>query len=322
MDYTILVTDDRFGNYKIEENILSDYSADIVINTSGSIEEYKRWAEKADALLTNMFTLDAEALSYLKRCKIISRYGIGYDNVDVEAASRLGIWVARVPDYCGNEVAEHGIGLILALLRKIPIIDTEVRNGKWNIHSRYSIPRLAGKTLGVIGYGTTGKQMVKRLAAFKPKRILVADSNPPEEEISKLGAEVSCFSEIIEESDIISLHVPLRNENKHLINESVLKRMKNSAYLVNTSRGGIVDTQALVRALQTDEIAGAALDVFEEEPPAGCKELMKLHNVIVTDHAAYYSQDSVTELKEKAALNIRDVLNGYPPRFPVNSLFP
>jgi len=315
---TVVVTDDRFGSYEIERAVFEGYGIEIVVLDGEGERERRGALREADAVLVNQLALDAEEIGKLKRCRIISRYGTGYDNVDVEAATRMGIWVARVPDYCHEEVADHALALLLACARRVPSIDRGVRTGAWNIHTGLKTRRIAGKTLGILGYGWTGQALHRKVAGLGLGRVLVSDHRLAFGALNGSGALVVPFEELLQDSDFISLHIPMRVENRHLIDRSSIGLMKPGVILINTSRGPVIDQEALVEALAERRLDAAGLDVFEGEPPIEDTTLRSLDNVILTDHCAYYSEESLAELKRKAARNVLEVFLGQAPIYPVN----
>jgi D-3-phosphoglycerate dehydrogenase len=274
----------------------------------------------ADAILVNLFPMTADIIEAMPRCRVISRYGVGYDNVDVEAATRKGIWVARVPDYCFEDVAEHALALLLGCVRKIAYKDRMVRQGRWNLHRDQPCYRMAGRTLGIIGYGNSGRCLHRKVLGFGFSRVLVHDPNVRSSIIAAAGAQAAGFHALLVESDYISVHVPLTPDTRHMIGRAELSLAKKGAILVNTSRGSVLDEQAVAEALRDGQLAGAGLDVFEEEPLPRGSLLRTLDNVIFTDHAGWYSEESVVELKTKAAQNVAAVLAGGAPVYPVNAV--
>ncbi len=318
--YKVVVTDDRHGFYHVERDILGSINAEVEILPEGSSGEILPFLADADALLANQMTLSADVINILEKCRVISRYGSGYDNVDIDAATGKGIWVARVPDYCYPEVAEHALGLMLSAVRKIPAIHSRIQNGGWNLHTGFGMSRIRGKVLGIVGYGGTGRSFHKVASGLGFSRVLISDHRVTKSDIAFGEGEIVDMETLLSQSDIISLHIPYREENRHLIDEDALRQMKPSAVLINTSRGGIVDNKALVHALRTGVIAGAGIDVYEEEPPNDPGGLSACENAVLSDHCAYYSEESIIELKEKAAKNIVRVLEGNDPLYPVNSV--
>ncbi|MBN1648137.1 MAG: C-terminal binding protein [Spirochaetales bacterium] len=314
----IAVTDDRFSSYVEEEEILSDYTDQLLVCPPCEGEEILEYIADADALLVNQYKMTASIIRQLEKCRILSRYGIGYDNVDIDAATGRNIWVARVPDYCFDEVGEHALAMLLALARQLPLIDAGVRRGEWNIHVKLDIPRVAGSTLGILGFGGTGRAFARKCSGIGFGRVLVCDPFIADDSVFP-GERVS-FEELLEESDYLSLHIPYNSSTRHIINRSALARMKKSAVLINTSRGAVVDTNALYQALAERSVAAAGLDVFEDEPPVLTEKIRSIPGLLVSDHSAYYSSSSIAELKKKAALNIVDVFEDKAPGYPVNIL--
>jgi D-3-phosphoglycerate dehydrogenase len=318
--FTVVVTDDRYGSYLEEEAVLGEIGARLEVKNLGSAEEAVEVLSGADAVLVNLFPMSAKVISRLDRVKVISRYGVGFDNVDVEAATRKGIWVARVPDYCQEEASDQTIALLLGCIRKIAYKDRKIREGAWDLHKHQPTSRIAGKTLGIIGYGRVGKRLHAKMAAFGLGSILVCDPLEDQEGIRKSGATPVDLERLLRESDYVSLHVPLTPETRAMIGARELGMMKATAFLINTSRGPVVDEGALAGALESGRIAGAGLDVFQKEPLPEDSPLKGLDTVILSDHASWYSVESEKELKTKAARNVARVLEGGEPVYSVNSI--
>ena len=318
--FTVVIADNRYASYHEEEEVLREVDAGVTIFSSSSAAEARTAFAAADAILVNLFPMSADIIEGLQKCRVISRYGVGYDNVDVEAATRKGIWVARVPDYCFEDVADHALALLLSCVRKIPYKDRMVREGRWNLHKDQPCYRMEGRTLGIIGYGNSGHCLHRKVFGFGFARVLVCDPNERDSVIRAAGAVPVPLSILLEEADYITLHIPLSRETRHLIGAAELARMKRGTILINTSRGPVVDEQALAESLRDGHLGGAGLDVFEEEPIPPGSLLRTLDNVIFTDHAGWYSEESVVELKTKAARNVAAVLAGGAPAYPVNSI--
>lgn len=319
--YRIVVADDRFnGNYEQEREALSGLEYEFVVcREDMPPQEFLSIAQEADALLVNLRPIPEETISHLRRCRIISRYGIGVDNVDVEAATAAGIWVSNVPDYGIEEVSDHAAALLLACARLIMVKDRGIRAGKWNHTAGLKAFRLHGKVLGIVGYGRIARAFHRKMKGFGFARTLVYDPYIPSEEISRAGGEAADLFTLLREADYISIHAPLTKETRHLIGEREIGMMKPTAVIVNTSRGAIIDQQALERALEEHRILGAGLDVFEEEPLPTDSPLRDLENVVLSDHSAYYSEESLVDLKRKAALNVKETLLKGRPLYPVNN---
>ena len=332
----IVITDDRFGHSAEEKSIFPD--AQLIIADCKREEDVIKACANADGILLNQAPMTERVIKTLNKCRVISRYGIGYDNVDIKAAEEAGIWVTNVPGYCTEEVAEHVLGLLLSCVRAIPEKDRAVRSGMWNINR--PIRRMSGRVLGIVGFGATGKAFWKKVRGFGFSCILIADprgeakleqekalENITENTIDKSGGEFTglfdissavSFDQLLGSSDYISIHVPLNESTRHFINKENISKMKDGAVLINISRGAVIDEDALVEALNSGKIAAAGLDVFEKEPLPPDHPFTTLSNVVLSDHCAYYSAESVSELKTRTALNAREVLEGSVPQTAVN----
>jgi D-3-phosphoglycerate dehydrogenase len=320
----IVITDDRFGHSDEERRIFSD--VELVVADCHTEEELIRSCAGADGILLNQAPMTGRVIKTLGKCRVISRYGIGYDNVDLQAAEEAGIWVTNVPGYCTEEVAEHALGLLLSCVRAIPEKDREIRSGKWNINR--PIRRMSGRVLGIVGFGATGRAFWEKVRGFDFSTVLIAD---PRGETKLAGysqadntdklfgiTRIAAFDELLRKSDFISFHVPLNDSTRHCINRKSVAIMKEGAVIINTSRGAVIDEESLVEALQSGHVAAAGLDVFEKEPLPKDHPFLSLPNVALTDHSAYYSAESVSELKTRTALNAREVLDGQIPKTAVN----
>ena len=311
-----VITDNRFGESEIERAVLERAGVELAVAACRSSADVAQAGGEADALLVNLAPVDASAIEALERCKVIARYGIGLDNVDVEAARRRGIAVANVPGYCDAEVAEHALALVLALARSIPQRDRLVREGGWN--SRSSNRRVAGTVLGILGFGGTGRALARRALGLGFREILVWSPHISSQRIEEalgaapaaLGAIVrpAALDELLAASDWVSLHIPLKPGTRGILGRRELGLMKPDAALVNVSRGAVVDEEALVAALDSGGLGGAGLDVFLAEPLPQGSRLRSLPNVILTDHSAYASRESIIELRRRTAENVAAVL--------------
>jgi D-3-phosphoglycerate dehydrogenase len=313
----IVISDDRFGHNEEEKLAFQDSDAELVIADCHTEDDLIRECRDADAVLLNQAPMTAKVIQALEKCKVISRYGIGYDNVDIFAAEQKSIWVTNVPSYCTEEVAEHALGMLLCCVRRIPFKDRGVRDGKWNLNQ--PIRRMSGRTMGIIGFGSTGRAFWEKIQGFGFKRILINDTYIEQKLLPGMFGEAASFEKVISESDFISLHVPLNENTRHLINQQTISLMKDGVVLINISRGPVIDEAALIDALQSGKVSSAGLDVFEKEPLSADNPLLSFDNVILTDHSAYYSQEAVSELKMRTALNARDVLEGKVPKYAVNN---
>jgi D-3-phosphoglycerate dehydrogenase len=318
--YNIIVTDDRHGTYTYEEDVLREIDASLTVYNFQSPEEALPVLREADGVLLNLFPLTAPLIGEMSRCRVISRYGVGYDNVDLQAATAAGIQVTRVPDYCVEEVTDQTLALLFGVARKTVYKDREVRKGRWNLIEDYPCFRMKGRTFGIIGYGRNGRALHRKIAGLGFKEILAYDPYVEKEEMEARGACKVDFARLVRESDYISIHAAFNNETKGLIDKHAFDNMKDGVLIVNTARGGIINEDDLAAALRAGRVAGAGLDVFEAEPLPASSALHSFDTVIFSDHTAYYSEESIIELKTKAARNIVEVLTDSRPSYPVNTI--
>jgi D-3-phosphoglycerate dehydrogenase len=270
-----------------------------------------------------MTRMDRETLRNLPNCRLIIRHGVGYDNVDIEAATEMGIQVCYVPDYCREEVAEQAMMLLLTCRRRftaqVQSLDDSVRKGQWDFSSVTPVHRFSNTRAGLIGCGRIGSLVVNMLRGFSID-VMVHDPYLSERRQADLGIRCIGLEELLPQADMVTLHPALTHETHHMVGERELRMMKPTAILVNTSRGAIVNAEALARACREGWIAGAGIDVFEKEPPGGDFVLRGIPNVILTPHLAWYSEESGWSIREKILEDIRRYLDGKPPRYPVNSV--
>ena len=317
MSFIVAVTDYVFSSLEPEQRVLAPLGVELRSQQCRSEEEIIALAREAEGVLNCYAKMTARVIESLTRCKIIARYGIGVDNVDLAAASKARILVTNVPDYCVDEVSDHALTLLLALARQVVSADRAVKAGAWDVVAHARIRRLRGHTLGLLGFGKIAKALASKVQPLGMK-VIVYDPYLEPAAIAAHGAEAVNFERLLAEADAISIHVPLSPETRNLIGERELARMKPTAFLINTSRGGIVDEQALALALKEDRLGGAALDVLSVEPPPADHPLRQAPNIILTPHLAFYSRESVVELQTKAAEEVARALKGEPPRSPVN----
>jgi len=313
----IAVTDSVFPNLDAARRVLSELGAELRLAADVTPAAIMEAAGSADAVLVTYARITGEMIRGMTRCRIISRFGIGVDNVDIAAATAAGIVVTKVPDYCIDEVSDHAMALLLAAVRKIPFADARVHAGEWKMPSVVPIHRLRGTTLGLVGFGRIPQLVAPKAQAFG-MLVVAADPFVPKAVMEAAGVEPVTFDALVERSDYISIHAPLTADTHHLFDAAVLGRMKPTAYLVNTARGPLIDEAALIDALNTGRIAGAALDVVETEPPPPGSALLACRNLILTPHTAFYSDESLVELQTKATEEVVRVLRGQRPRNPVN----
>lgn len=310
----IVVIEPGYLNYSAEENILQDWDPQfVVVPANASLEEKLRQVSNADAIMVREATVSRPMIEAMQQCRVIVRYGVGVDNIDSQAAKEKGIYVANVPDYGSEDVAEHALALLLAATRRIATRNRDVRDGQWGIGQREPMFRLAGKILGVVGFGRISRCFVQKASGIGFKRILVVDPLLTDKQASQAGVTRVNLDTLCREADFISLHAPLTPDTHHLIGEAELAKMKPSAVLVNTSRGGLIDEQALINALPQQRIFAAGLDVFESEPLSAKSPLLQMDNTLCTDHTAWFTEESVVELQSKAAHEVRRAFEGEHP---------
>ena len=312
----VAVSDSVFPNLDPAGAVLARVGAEIRLAKESKPEAILEVARDADALLTTYAKITGDMIRQMKNCRIIARFGIGVDNIDIPVATSQGIVVTRVPDYCLDEVSEHAMALLLALARKIPFANSRTHAGNWKMPEVVPIHRLRGTTLGLVAFGQIPQLVAPKAKAFG-MRVVTYDPFVPDETLSRCAVERVTFDELVKISDFISIHTPLMPATHHLFNADVFSRMKPGAYLVNTARGPIIDEAALAQALDMKQIAGAALDVMEKEPP-GESPLFGRDNVIVTPHTSFYSEESLIDLQTKASEEVVRVLTGQTPKTPVN----
>jgi D-3-phosphoglycerate dehydrogenase len=306
--HRVILTDCDHGTIAPEQEILRGF-AQIELHQRNDEEGLIEICCDADAIITQYGRFTRRVLKELRRCKVICRYGVGVDTIDLLAATDYGIIVAFVPDYCTDEVSNQAAALILALHRYLIPLDREVKAGNWQFRVGTPIARLTGQTVGIVGLGRIGTMLAEKLRGFG---LTIQATDPYRQDWPEWVRRIS-LDELLKTSDIVSINCPLTVETRQLIDAAALRKMKPSAYLVNTARGGVVDLEAIVQALREKWIAGAALDVQEVEPMPGGHALAGLDSVILTPHAGWYSEGSIVELKRKVATSIRRALEGQIP---------
>jgi len=312
----VAVADSVFPNLDLARAVVARAGADLRLASQPTPDGIVAAAREADALLVTYAKITGPMIREMKKCRIISRFGIGVDNVDIEAATNAGIVVTKVPDYCIDEVSDHAMALLLSLVRKIPFASARAHAGRWEMPAVTPIHRLRGTVLGLVGFGRIPQLVAPKAKAFG-MRVVASDPYVPQAVMEQAGVGKVEFAELLKISDYVSIHSPLLPETHHLFSTAVFNQMKPGALIVNTSRGPVVDEAALAAALDAKQIAGAALDVLEQEPPLN-SPLFGRDNVILTPHTSFYSVESLEELQTKAAEEVVRVLSGQPPRNPVN----
>ena len=313
----VAVADSVFPNLDPARDVLAGIGASLDLASEPTPDAIMQVARDADAILVTYAKITADMIRQLTKCRIISRVGIGVDNVDIAEATRARIVVTKVPDYCIDEVSDHTMALLLAAVRKIPFINAQVHGGTWRMPAVVPIHRLRGTVLGLVGFGRIPQLVVPKAKAFG-MTVIAYDPYVPKEVLAGAGVEGVDLPTLLKTSDYVSIHSPLVPETRDLFNADAFRQMKRTAYIVNTARGPIIDEAALAQALDEGLIAGAALDVMVQEPPPADSPLFGRDNVIVTPHTSFYSEESLVELQTKAAQEVAAVLTGRAPRNPVN----
>jgi D-3-phosphoglycerate dehydrogenase len=315
----VVVTDCDHADLDPEAAVFSEHAVDHRVQQCRTAQDVIEQCGGARVLVNQYAPITADVLDALPDVRLVVRYGVGVDSVDVPAATQRGVWVANVPDYGTAEVADHTIALAMSLLRGVTVYDRSVRDGGWDYTVARPLRRLSELTFGVVGCGAIGTAVAERAAALG-MRVLGADLLPGRPSPPAV-IEMTGLDELVSSSDVISLHATLDQSSQGLIGRAALSRMRPDAVLVNTARGGLVDTTALIEALETGALAGAALDVLDVEPiaPDVRHRLTRLPRVVLSPHAAWYSEESFVQLKSEVAREAVRVLSGDAPRSPVNS---
>jgi D-3-phosphoglycerate dehydrogenase len=317
--FKVVITDFGSPENEIEQAELQGSGLDIELvrlNSPSGKELFPQVAD-ADALIVQWAKITPEVIAGLTKCRIISRYGIGVDMIDLAAATDRGILVCNDPEYCIEEVSTHTIGFLIMLNRRLLPQHLHVSSGKWGSPPGGAPARLSTQTLGIVGVGNIGQAVLHRARAFG-LRMIAFDPYLPAERAKQLDLTLVSLDTLLEQADYVTLHCPLTDETRHLIGAPQLARMKPTAFLINMSRGPVVDQNALVHALTTHQIAGAALDVLVKEPPDADDPILKLDNVILTPHISSWSGASLVQLRRDTARNVIDLFQGKTPRSVVN----
>lgn len=314
MTKRLVVTDQAFGGTEVEERLARSVGAEFASHMCSGEEETLAATRGADVVMVNFAPITDAVLAGLAQHATVIRYGIGYDNVDADAAQRHGVAVANVPDYGSDTVADHAAACLLTLLRRVPFYDAAIRRDGWcQPGALGSIPGLSSTTVGLVGAGRIALGLARRLKAFDI-RVVAYDPYADAEAVEAADVELTSLAEVVAQSAAISLHVPVTDDTRQLVDAELINQMRPGAVLVNTSRGALVDEAALAAALADGRLAAAALDVFDPEPLASDSPLRQLANVLFTPHAAFFSDDSVEALQRLAAEEAGRALAGEPLR--------
>jgi D-3-phosphoglycerate dehydrogenase len=312
--FRVLITDRAWPDCSLERNILASIGAEVVEAPRFDEATLIELARDADAIGTNWAPVTANVIRAASHCRIVARFGIGLDNISVPAATELDIPVTNVPDYCVSEVSDHALALLLAAARNVAFFHRRTKSGEYHLSAGPSMRRLSETTLGLIGFGNIARALFPKARALGMS--VVAHSRRSDD--FGTGCRMVSLDELLAHSDFISLHAPLSESTRHLISGPQLARMKPTAWVINTSRGALIDGAALLAALEAGRIGGAALDVFDPEPPNLSDPLYRNERVIVTPHAAFLSEESLCEVRTRASRQIADALRGVRPENVVN----
>ncbi len=315
----VLLTDYAWADLDIERSILREAGAELVVAEQIDAPSLAKLAANCEAIMTNWAKVPESVIAACSKCKIVARLGIGLDNIDVAAATRRGIVVTNVPDYCVIEVAEHALASLLALVRKVAHYHHETKSGRYNLQAGPTLRRIEGQTLGIIGLGNIGRRLAEKAVALR-LRVLTTGRTPKDHKELPPGVTWCERDELFARSDYISLHLPLTPETKHMIGAPQLAKMKAGAYLINTARGGLIDNVALDAAIKSGQLSGAALDVQDPEPPDLEQPPFNDPRVIVTPHAAFVSAESLENLRSRTAKQVATRLQGGVPENVVNPI--
>jgi D-3-phosphoglycerate dehydrogenase len=311
----VLVTDAEYASLDIEAAVLAAAGHELRAARCRTAEEVIEAAQEVDAALVQYAPITAEVLAALPGLRLVSRYGVGVDGVDCDAARERGVWVCNVPDYGTTEVALHAVAMLLASLRNLAGHDREVRAGRWDYHLGGRLHRPSGLTLGVVGLGRIGRLTAERAAPWFGACVGY-DPHLPDDAWPG-GVERTGLADVFARSNAVTLHLPLTDGTRGLVSPDLLDRMPTGSHLVNTARGGLVDPDAVLQALEDGRLAGAALDVLPDEPPAAGHPLLTHPRVLLTPHVGWYSEEAEAELRRKAAQNVVDWALTGRPTYPV-----
>ena len=318
MTWKVLITDFVWPSTTPEREILEAAGAEVIVAPADDEQTLITLATDVDAILTCFARVTERVLRATKKCVVVGRFGVGVDNIAVDTATELGIAVTYVPDYCVDEVSDHVMAMLHTWNRKIAIFDQSVKQEGWGqLGLTMRIKRLRGKTIGIVGFGRIGQVVAEKSKAFGLK-VLAADPVVSPDLVSKCGATLVPMNELLKESDFVTLHTPLLPETLDLIGRKELHLMKKDSFLINAARGPLIDEDALYKALTSGEIGGAGLDVMVDNIPSMDHPLLTLENIIVTPHIAFFSQESILELEQRAAKEVVRVYRGEMPDNLVN----
>lgn len=313
----IVLTDTDYPDVVLEQSLCKEADITLSVAQCRTPQEVIEAAQGASALLVQYAPITREVFEALPELGIVSRYGVGVDTIDLEAAKERGVWVANVPDYGVEEVAAHAFGMALALVRHLPFYDRDIRQGSWHFESPGTLHRLSTLTFGVLGMGRIGRTVATRAQAWFGQVVGYDAYLNANAEVWPQGVRQVEVEALFKESDVLSLHAPLTHETQGIVNSERLSVMKPGSYLINTARGGLVDIRALRAALGDGQLAGAGLDVLPQEPPDADDPLVHHPRVLLSPHAAFYSREAAQELRRKTVQNVITWVQEGTPLYPV-----
>lgn len=319
MNTEVVITDHTFDDLEATRELLRPLDITISEHQCRTQDEVMRVTKNAVAVLVNYAPIGRDVIQQMTRCKIIARYGAGYDNIDIREAKARGIYVTNIPGGSTDEVADHTMAVMLSMLRKIPQARELTRRDIWDATRVMPLPRVRGLRLGLVGLGRIARAVAQRASSFG-MRVMAFDPCVDDSVFQSTQVANVSLEDLLSMANVVSIHAPLNKTTRHLIGRDELRRMKPDAYLINTSRGSVIDEQALIEALENNRIAGAALDVLETEPPSATNHLLSLENTIVTCHCAGYSNEQQRMSQSTAAEQVLAVLEGQRPNSIVNQL--
>ncbi len=319
MKRKVVIADHREEGFIMEKKAFASEEAELVICSCDDEGKLIEIVRDAYIIIFTSSRMTGNIIRELTNCRMLIRYGVGLENVDIEAATEKGIYVCNTPDYGTFAVAEHAFALLISLNRKLPLLDSLVRRNIWDLESAAPVYSLRHKILGIAGFGNIGRHICKMAQAFEMK-VIVFDPYVDDEIINKFQVQKTTLDELITNSDHITIHAPLTRETINMFDAAVFSKMKNTATIINTSRGGLINQNDLIEALKCGRIAGAGLDVFENEPLSSGNELLKMKNVVLTPHVAWYTEESIINLHQEVIDEVIRVLNGKEPVNAVNQV--
>lgn len=319
-NFKVLFTDTIHNDLDIEKKVVEEAGGEFLFGGDKTEEEFFKLVEEADSIVTVYREIDEEILIKAKLCKGVVRTGIGFNNIDIVKAGELGKYVCNVPDYCFDEVSDHAIVSGLSIGRKLYEWDKRVKSGVWSHEGMQPIYAYQNQTFGLLGFGNIPRYVAKKVKAFG-FNVIAYDPFVSQEIADEFGVSLVSLEDLLAQSDYLSLHAPLTEQTKHTVNKESISKMKDGVIIINTSRGPLINEKDLYEALISGKVAGAALDVMEIEPPDMSNPLLKLDNVIITPHAAFYSEKSAKELRKKSFEEAVRIAKGLEPKNIVNKKY-